>query len=55
MPPTETVNTGYLLVTCDCCRDHGFSRLLLAAPVRCVTCGELCSCEGCHAEQKEEH
>ena len=53
MPPTETVNTGCLLVTCQCCRNHDDTRLLLAAPVRCVTCGELCSCEGCHAEQEE--
>lgn len=49
---TSTVATIPALVICRCCREHGNPRLLISHPaVRCVVCGEQCSCQGCHAEQ----
>lgn len=52
MSETQTVNTGRLLTfpRCSCCQTCD---RLLSESVKCGTCGEECSCEGCVAEEQE--
>ena len=50
-PAYATTGGGLSLVLCERCRRHGDPTFVLRPLVRCIECGELCACNGCHAEQ----
>ena len=50
-----SVATGLMMSLCSCCRTGGCAddpclKTFTDRPVKCVDCGEMCTCEGCIAE-----